>query len=289
MADAKPIIVATDGSDRSLRILLHADRISGHLGQGIELVRVVEQEDVDREPGETEEAAVERTRARLEAGLLANLKHFGIEGKVRVVVAPEGKEPADVLLELASGGQLLAMHSRGRGGIARLLQGSVALNVLRRVDRPVLLGGPDLLPPPVKRDVYHVVMTSDLSPDSEAALRALGPLMEPANVKVTLLNVHFHAPAGLDNEAERAKKVSELNRVRSLLPSSLEVEPVVREIPIGAGIDTAIMEVANQAGAHAIAISTHGHSARHHVLMGSVAMSILGRSRLPLLVVRAQA
>jgi nucleotide-binding universal stress UspA family protein len=62
----------------------------------------------------------------------------------------------------------------------------------------------------------------------------------------------------------------------------------LREIPIGGGIDTAIMEVAAEVGAHAIAMATHGTSARHNVLMGSVAMSILGRSRLPLIVARAE-
>ena len=68
-----------------------------------------------------------------------------------------------------------------------------------------------------------------------------------------------------------------------------EVSPPdhVREIPVGGGVDTAIMEVADEARCDAIAMSTHGASARHHVLMGSVAMSVLGRSHLPLIVVRA--
>jgi nucleotide-binding universal stress UspA family protein len=35
-------------------------------------------------------------------------------------------------------------------------------------------------------------------------------------------------------------------------------------------------------------MSTHGASARHHVLMGSVAMSVLGRSHHPVIVVRAK-
>jgi nucleotide-binding universal stress UspA family protein len=288
MSDLNPIIVTTDGSDRSLRVLPHAGYLATQLGCGLELVQVLEIEDVAGEPAESKEASLERARARIEADLEANLKHFGVDGKPRLIVAPADKGPAKTLLEVASGAQVLAMQTRGAGLISRLLHGNVALDVLRQVDLPVMLGGPDLLPPPVTRDTYRIVATTDLSPDSEQALQALAPILEPTNIKVTLLYVHYHAPAGLDNEAERAKHEGELNRIRTLLPASLDVDAVLREIPIGAGVDTAIMEVANDAGAHAIAMSTHGASARHHVLMGSVALSIIGRSRLPVIVVRAR-
>ena len=288
MPENKTVIVATDGSDHSLRVLPHADVLAGHLGAGLEVVRVVEHADVIVEPGEDEHAAVERTCARLAGELEDDLKRFGVAGVARVIVAPEHQDAGDTLLQAVSGAQMLAMHSRGRGGIARLLHGSVALRLLRAIDQPVMLGGPELLPPPVTRDTYHLLATTDLSPDSEQSLRALAPLLEPTEIKLTLLYVHFHAPAGIDNAAERAKHAAELAQKRLLLPASTEVDQMVREIPIGAGIDTAIMEVADQVGAQAIAMSTHGHSARHHLLMGSVAMSILGRSRLPLIVVRAQ-
>jgi nucleotide-binding universal stress UspA family protein len=67
----------------------------------------------------------------------------------------------------------------------------------------------------------------------------------------------------------------------------MSVETLVREIPLGAGVDTTIIETAQELGAHAIAMSTHGHSAGRHVVMGSVAMLLLGRSPLPLLLARA--
>jgi|SRR5690606_3337554 len=288
MPDRLPIIVATDGSDRALRILPHADCIATPLGAPLQLVQVLEQDDVAPEPGESLEEATQRTVARMEADMAADLRHFGVDGTPRVLVAPDGEEPATTLLRASSEGLMLAMHSRGRGSLARLLYGSVAMSVLRRAERPVLLGGPELLPPPVRRETYRIVLTSDLSPDSEQAVRALAPLLEPTDIKVTLLYVHFRAPAGIDNEAVRSAREAELKQVRTLLPASLDVDTVVREIPIGAGVDTAIMEEAVQVQANAIAMSTHGHSARHHLLMGSVAMSIVGRSRLPVIVVRAR-
>jgi nucleotide-binding universal stress UspA family protein len=287
MPDDK-IIVATDGSDHSLRVLSHADCLAANLGAGIELVRVVERDEVHPEPQETLTAAIDRTRTRMEGQMEADLKRFGITGEVRVIVSTEDEPPAQSLLNVGVDGLLLAMHSRGRGGIVRLLQGSVALGVLRQVNQPVLLGGPELLPPPHIEGPYRLLVTTDLSPDADNCLRVIAPLLEKGNFDVTLLYVHLHAPGGVDNTAERARHETTLLQKCEHLPSSVQVKTRLREIPIGGGIDTAIMEVAAEVGAHAIAMATHGTSARHNVLMGSVAMSILGRSRLPLIVARAE-
>jgi nucleotide-binding universal stress UspA family protein len=282
-----PIIVTTDGSDHSLRVFPHADRLARALGAELQAVRVVEPSEIAPEPGEDRRAAIEHTCARLTEEVAGTLRRAGIDGTASCMVGEDGKSVGDTLLAHAAGASVIAMHSRGRSGIGRLLHGSVALDVLKRVEQPVLLGGPDLLPPP-SGDGYRLLMTSDLSPDSEQCLRAMAPLLEASDVKVTLLYVHLHAPQGIDNDAERAAKEAALAEKRKLLPASTEVDVRVREIPAGAGIDTAIMEVADEAGCHAIAMSTHGASARHHVLMGSVAMSVLGRSHHPVIVVRAK-
>ena len=288
MPENKTVIVATDGSDHSLRVLPHADCLASNLGAEIELVRVVERDDVNPEPGETLTAAIDRTRKRMEGQMEADLERFGITGDVRVIVSAEDVPPSQSLLTIGANGLLLAMHSRGRGGIARFLQGSVALGVLRQVAQPVMLGGPELLPPPRVEGAYRLLVTTDLSPDADNCLRLIAPLLEKGNFEVTLLYVHLHAPGGVDNAAERARHESALLQRCEYLPSSVSVKTRLREIPIGGGIDTAIMEVATEVGAHAIAMATHGTSARRNVLMGSVAMSILGRSRLPLLVARAE-
>jgi nucleotide-binding universal stress UspA family protein len=286
MPDDK-IIVATDGSDHSLRVLPHADCLAANLGAGIELVRVVERDDVSQEPGETLTAAIDRARTRIEAQMEADLRRFRIKGDVRVIVSAEGQPAAQTLMNAGSQGLLLAMHSRGRGGIVRLLQGSVALGVLREVSQPVMLGGPNLLSPPAVEGAYRLLVTTDLSPDADNCMRVIAPLLERGNFEVTLLYVHLHAPGGIDNEAEKARHESDLVQKCGYLPSSVSVKTRLREIPIGGGIDTAIMEVAEDVGAHAIAMATHGHSARRSFLMGSVALSILGRSSLPIIVARA--
>lgn len=288
MPDNNTVIVATDGSDHSLRVLGHADYIASNLGAGIVLLRIIESDDVSTEPGEPEGAAIERARSRIESEMRNDLKRYGVEGEARVIVAPEDEEAAHALLRESSAGVLLAMHSRGRGGIARFLHGSVALGVLKDVDMPVMLGGPDLLPPPANGETYRLLVTTDLSTDADHGLRQIAPLLELGNFHVTLLYVHLHAPGGVDNEAERARHEVELAGKRQLLPAAVPVDTLLREIPIGGGVDTAIIEVADQVGAQSIAMATHGYSASHHLLMGSTAMSILGRCHLPLIVARAK-
>lgn len=288
MPETKPIIVATDGSDHSLRVLPHAQCLAENLHAPLELLRVVESSEVDQEQGEDEDAALERTRSSVETAMESDLNRYGLKGSVRAVVSNKGDDPAEAILSLASEGSLLAMHSRGRGGIARILQGSVSMGVIRKVQQPVLLGGPELLPPPPNGETYRLLATTDLSPDADYALHAVAPLLEQGNFQVTLLYVHFHAPHGVDNDAERAKNEALLNEKRNLLPASVSVETRLREIPIGGGVDTAILEEADALDAQSILMATHGHSARRHLLMGSVAMSVLGRCRLPLIVARAQ-
>jgi nucleotide-binding universal stress UspA family protein len=246
MPENKTVIVATDGSDHSLRVVPHAECLAVNLGAGLELLRVIESDDVSLEPGEDEAAAIGRTRARLESDMQADLQRFGVKGDVRVMISSHGEDPAKTLLSASSGALLLAMHSRGRGSIARILHGSVALGVLRAVSQPVMLGGPELLPPAPSTDTYQLLATTDFSPDAEQALRAIAPLLEQGRFHVTLLYVHFHAPYGIDNEAERARHEATLRKTRELLPASVDVDVVVREIPIGGGIDTAIMEVAHE-------------------------------------------
>lgn len=279
MSEDKAVIVATDGSDHSLRILPHAHELAEDLGAPLRLVRIVEEKELSG--GGNDEQAV---RERIMEEMARDLRRFGLTAEREVIVAPAGKTPADTLVDLATQGAILAMHSRGRGLLARLFLGSVATSVIQQTKQPVMVGGPELLPPPAGEGPYRLLVTSDLSPDADNALREISPLLTAGNFEVTLLNVYLTAPQGIDNDAQRAKSEAELEEKRSLLPESVPVETRVREIPIGGGIDTAILEVADEIDAQAIVMATHGQSARRQVLLGSVALSVLGRSTLPLII-----
>ena len=288
MSDKKPVLVTTDGSARSHSVLLHAARLAQARDAGLVLAQVLEpSKDASPEPGESQEAALERARTRIESELRGALARAGVAGNARVEVPPQSEKPAEAILRLSNEAGLLAMDTRGHSALGHVLQGSVSLAVLAGTRVPVLLSGPKTEPQPAAGHVYNLVITNDGSAASEEILKELGGLLEGGRFQVTLLRVHERAPGGQDDSAEVKAAEEHLEALKRSLPASLPVDTCLRQIPRGGGIDTAIVEEARRLNAHAIAMSTHGHSARRHLLMGSIAMTMLGRSPLPLILSKA--
>ena len=270
----KPVLVTTDGSTHSHRVLPHAALLATALRAPLVLLQVAEgaETDIGRAAGDAADT----------------LERLGIEGEVLAEARQAEEETAAAILRVADrlGAAVLSIDSRGHGALRHALHGSVAMDVLKTASLPMLVSGPNLELPAAEAAPYRIVATSDGSPASEAVLSRLAGLAANG-IAVTLLRVHEHEPGGRDNEAALRTCREQLEATRRMLPASLSVDIVVRDIPLGAGVDTAIIETAQEVGAHAIAMSTHGHSARRHVVMGSVAMTLLGRSPLPLLLARA--
>jgi nucleotide-binding universal stress UspA family protein len=276
MNTKRPVLVTTDGSAHSHRILPHAALLAAALQAPLVLLQVLETPEPDG--------------AHVSADATATLSRLGIDGEVLVEGRNDGEKTAETVLRVVSsrGASVLAMDSRGHGSLRHALHGSVALDVLGRADLPLLVSGPNLELRASRAAPYRIVVTSDGSHASGAVLSELSSLVTTGRFEVTLLRVHEREPAGRGDEEAMQTCREELEAARALLPASMFVETLVREIPRGAGVDTAVIETAKQIGAHAIAMSTHGYSARRHVVMGSVAMTMLGRSPLPLLLARAE-
>jgi nucleotide-binding universal stress UspA family protein len=271
----RTVLATTDGSAHSHRVLPHAALLAEALECRMALLEVVE-------GGED--------AAEIESALQGTLSRLGIDGAVVAEKPGEDEEVAAAILRVArqQDAAVLALDSRGHGALRHVLHGSVMHDLLRDTDRLLLVSGPNVDPPAPEAMPYRVLITNDGSPASEAVLRALAPLLTAGRFEVTLLRVHEHEPGGHDDAAAMAACEHELARARQLLPASLAVTALVREIPRGAGVDTAIIEKALEVNAQAIAMSTHGISARNHVMMGSVATTMLGRSPLPLSLARSE-
>jgi nucleotide-binding universal stress UspA family protein len=269
------VLATTDGSAHSHRVLPHAALLADALAARVALLQVFES-------GED--------AAEVETALRSTLTRLAIGGDTVAEKAIAGEKVSAAILRVARDidATVLALDSRGHGALRHVLHGSVMHDILRETDRLLLVSGPNADPPPPEAAPYRVLVANDGSPAAEAILRALAPLLPPKAFEVTLLRVHEHEPTGHDDAAAMAACERELAQARGLLPASLAVSPVVREIPRGAGVDTAIIEKALEVNAQAIAISTHGISARNHVLMGNVATTMLGRSPLPLLLARSE-
>jgi nucleotide-binding universal stress UspA family protein len=195
---------------------------------------------------------------------------------------------------------LLALGTHGRRGVRRVLLGSVAEEVVRRADRPVLTvrgekeEDDDLAPehehPPLVR---RILVPIDFSEHARAALRTAQALSTVYDAKVDLLHVI----------EERLHPAFYVGGVRSVTDVDPDLETKARDelakLADTVGLDDpglhvakgrASAEIIDFARAHAIdlvAMSTHGQTALEHFLLGSVSEKVVRHVRCPVLTAKA--
>jgi nucleotide-binding universal stress UspA family protein len=278
------VIVTTDGSASSLQAIPHAAAIARATGAGLVLMRVLDARlDVGGVLATRLEEAVATTTARWQEELEAALAEAGVEGAALVARKGRDEEARATILRTAAeqDAALIAMATRGAGWLRRALLGSVTLGVIGAGDLPVIVAGTAIAPPPASTP-YRLVVTTDGSGASRVVTRALARLLTGSEVEVTLLRLVWPGAAEGREAAE-----ADLREVRAALPAELRVTELVRETPMVDGVATAIVEVAQELGAAAIAMATHGHGGARHLFAGSVAMGVLGQSPLPVILADA--
>jgi nucleotide-binding universal stress UspA family protein len=139
------ILVALDLSHASEAILEPAIALAWTSGAALTLAHVAEPTFTIPMPGmpgaqpdmNLLETAREVGQKRLKK-LATRCRRLGLEPDIRVVI---GVGAADALLNLMEGDEfdLVAMTTHGRGGVRRLLLGSVADQVIRGTTKPVLV------------------------------------------------------------------------------------------------------------------------------------------------------
>ena len=283
------ILVCTDGSTGSLAILPHAARLARALGARIVLSRVL---DPRVDAGDTVtprlEDAVARVKDEWSDWLRQTLAREGIEGEVLIPEREWGKEIADAISDAAeeTSAAIVAVSSRGAGAIRHALFGSVALGIISRADLPVLtLAGSH--PTKAGAGTYHIVITSDGSPDSRSIFGGLENLLVPGKTRVTLLEVVTMKAQETEAEAQ-ARALPYLESLRSRIPGGVEVAIVAKAAPASSRVDSVIVQAAKEFGADAIASSTHGHSARRHLVAGSTALGMVEKAGMPVILVKSQ-
>ncbi len=270
------VLATTDGSPRSEAVIPHAARLVQALDGELMLLRML---------SPVLDCASEGVRIvaeRWSEELAATLARVKATGRGAVEVRRHGEDVHEAILRVVSeqNVDIVAMSSRGSGSVRHALLGSVALSVLGTTPVPLFLAG-ERIERPVARGKYHIVVTTDGSDDSARAVEAVVPLSTYESVRVTLLRIHVPRLGDRGDAVEAAVAADTLNQLRERFPSPRTVRTVVRTIVGLGGVDTAILNAASELGASAIAISTHGHSAKYHVFMGSTALGVLRQSTLP--------
>lgn len=139
----KTILVPLDGSKRAEAILPHIEEMAHRFSAKVLFMQVVESQAIATSSYEAVmlnapvlEQRTEEADTYLTA-LCGEFRQKGIAAKkvvehgaiVRTIIDVAAREDAD----------LIAMASHGRGGLARVVYGSVAAGILQQVDRPLLL------------------------------------------------------------------------------------------------------------------------------------------------------
>lgn len=186
--------------------------------------------------------------------------------------------------------ELIVMGTHGRRGFTHLLLGSVAEHVVRTARVPVLTVRPDSIVPPA--GIRRILVPHDFSDHSTTAVEVAAAWARDLAAKVTLLHAvepvvypEFYAVDLLPDEMiGRLKTRSEEALVQSA-QDHLEGVTVNVEVTVGRAGDTIVAEAATE-NHDLVVMGTRGLSGLEHLLLGSVAESVLRRCALPMLAVR---
>jgi nucleotide-binding universal stress UspA family protein len=284
------VVATTDGTERSLRVVPHAAQLAIAARQRLTLLRVLDPRvDCKSVVAPTLREAVRRVSEEWAAEMRGSLAERGIDGDVVVASRLHGEEMPDTILGAAAeaGASAIASDTHGGGLLRHAFLGSHALDMLRKADIPLLLTGP-AAEAPVIGDRYEVFFTSDGSPAAESALTVMGPLLAATRAAVTFWQAVVPRTGDMGQAAELEAARSRLEWLARHLPPGTDYEVVVEPAAGPNAVPRLAVDRALESGAMAMAMSTHGHSARYHVLAGSVALAMLQQSPLPILMARAR-
>ena len=221
------------------------------------------------------------------------LRASGLRASTAVV---EGR-PARVIADAAAGAavRLVVLATHGRGGLGRLLLGSVADEVLRTTRRPTLVIAPIVpVPAAVSAPVvlHRLLVPLDGSDHAEAALPVAVAIATAAWAPLTLARVvpflphpvpplYPLTPRVADEEQRLCREAQVyLMATRSRLPAQIEVETVVVRGDAGDQLVTAAQQ-------HDLVVMTsRGRGGLARAVFGSVADRLV-RAAVPVLLVPA--
>jgi nucleotide-binding universal stress UspA family protein len=226
---------------------------------------------------------------------LARLKerlgqHYRPSGPIDVEFRTEAGEPAEKILRTALELKcdLIVMGTHGRGGVPRMLMGSVAEAVARAAPCPVLtLRTPD--PGNTTRErIETILVSTDFDESSALAARIGSVLARQLGARLVLLHVvpmDVLGPGEVPLPIDLDRYHASLEALRSELSRAAPAFPV--EVRLGRGdVAAEILKTAESVGCDLIVMSTHGRSGVSRVLMGSQAEAVSRRSNCPVLTIK---
>ena len=284
------ILVPTDFSKASDAALAHARTLAGSTGATVRLLHVVDNAflaTVLADPRDHESAAREKLQQRLSG-----------ESRDGILVVQRSYAPANAITRYARAHSidLIVMGTHGRGRVPHHLLGSVAEKVARTAPCPVLTIRETPRTPVGRRP--RLLVPTDFSPCSDAALGCAKRIAAKTRGSVCLLHVIEHqstsvtygselpAPESLHAQPGQTEN-ARIELGRRMLADSWSRIAMTGDIVCGA---SAAM-ISAYAADHVfdmIVMGTHGRSGIAHLLMGSIAESVIRTAPCPVMTVKSQ-
>lgn len=278
----KTILVPLDGSPLAERALPYATALARAAKARLVPMHARSELVIADEPPYDVVAVAEKLRAA------------GIEAKPAIYpLYHEPIGPAIVSTARERQADLIVMSTQGRSGLGRWFYGSVADQVLRQAEVPVMLVPAACEQAWPTDRAFRVLVPLDGSPFAEEALGPAGELAEALGAEVLLVRtVETPLPyspvvgvpyRGMDPEGDLARAREYLESVADKLRAHAKAVDVYA----AAGpASTTIGKVAREERVDLVVMATHGYGGLSRFVLGSVATSVLRRSDVPLLLVR---
>ncbi|MEA3403502.1 MAG: universal stress protein [Armatimonadota bacterium] len=279
------IVVGTDFSKPSLAVLDCVPRLKA---AGVERVILAHVAHVVNTPG-LEEAIINEARPLLE-GQADRLREVGVEVETALPVGVPAVELADLAEE--RGASAIVVGSHGRSMLSRIFLGSVSMSLLHHATVPVLLVRMELCNTDegvscelqCAEPFAHILFPTDFSEAADQAVAWLKRAVAQTGAPVTLL--HVQERVVMKHQMERLEEFNRedterLERIAEELRAAGARE-VAHELRLGMPAQV-IVEVAADAQASLIAMSTHGRGAYEDMVLGSVALKVARTSPVPVL------
>ncbi|MBI3976961.1 MAG: universal stress protein [Chloroflexi bacterium] len=286
------ILVPLDGSSLAERALPYAVPLARAMGGHLVLVRAVAAHTFPgTDPTEAQVALTQQAESDLTA-VAERVRADGVEAESVVYY----DDPVSAILDAARRreAKLIVMSTHGRSGLGRWIYGSVADQVLRRAEAPVLL-----MPATADRrwsgGARRILVPLDGSDLAEEALILAAELARGLAAELYLLQV-VEPPTSAYAEGYAFTEFDpepELVGARRYLEGcAVGLRAAGRNVTVQSVLGQpaqAVATIAREQSADLIVMATHGRGGLARLVMGSVATGILQRSTVPLLLVRPAA
>jgi nucleotide-binding universal stress UspA family protein len=252
-------------------------------------------------------ALVRRTKGTLmAAAFTTDDDHFGVADAVRRQLDEFDYIKTEVLVEHATAsipdelaalvasnpGAIVCMTTAGRGRAAGIT-GSVAKDLLRAIEVPVLLVGPDCETDRFRLDGTMIVTldpgdrSHEVLPAVELWARTFGQEPEIVTVIDPRTDTALRAAQDADLVGDMLVDTVMVRRTAKDLSDSIGA-PVTYETLHESHTAEEILRHANQRDASVIAMATHGETGVNRLVFGSITAGVVRRALCPVLVIRPQ-